>query len=605
MKKEKSKSTFLEILNHCIYSIKLAFGLSGSRVIHTALQQAIGYFTWVFYSAFFVRYVINAIQQQKDIKEILLAIILIGAASLILQGYSRYCDTVIFPVKDVLIHKKLYSMIYRKSENVELHCYEDSSFYNQYTMALDDSEEKLKETIRSLFRALFGTMAGLTSFYVMIQIDKLTILFMIAPLLGNFYFAPKLNALIYSRNKDSVPHIRKTEYVNRVMYLADYAKELRLSNIYNVLERDYNKSINSISSLWRKYFSKAFIIGMFQYIFSYVVIFEGILLYGAYRALVDKSHPITLAQMAVLTSVMVTASWVWLGVINSINTCSKNALFMMNLRSFLEYKEKIPEDYDGIMPSEQIETIEFRNVSFSYDGKSKVINNMSFLIKKDTAIALVGHNGAGKTTIIKLLMRLYDPTEGMILVNGHDIREYNLRAYRSLFATAFQDYRIFAGTVRYNLLMGRTLDDEEESISKALRLAGIYERVMNLPKGLDTILTREFDDDGAVLSGGECQKLIVARAFLNPAPIAIFDEPSSALDPISENELFNNIVQNAKGRLTIYISHRLSCVKDADYIYMLENGEIIEQGRHMDLLTKEGPYAQMYHMQEKNYYALD
>jgi ATP-binding cassette subfamily B protein len=230
---------------------------------------------------------------------------------------------------------------------------------------------------------------------------------------------------------------------------------------------------------------------------------------------------------------------------------------------------------------------------------------MSFLIKKDTAIALVGHNGAGKTTIIKLLMRLYDPTEGMILVNGHDIREYNLRAYRSLFATAFQDYRIFAGTVRYNLLMGRTLDDEEESISKALRLAGIYERVMNLPKGLDTILTREFDDDGAVLSGGECQKLIVARAFLNPAPIAIFDEPSSALDPISENELFNNIVQNAKGRLTIYISHRLSCVKDADYIYMLENGEIIEQGRHMDLLTKEGPYAQMYHMQEKNYYALD
>lgn len=605
MKKEKSKSTFREILNNCIYSIKLAFGLSGSRVIHTALQQAIGYFTWVFYSAFFVRYIINAIQQQREIKEILLAIMLIGAASLILLGYSRFCDTVIFPVKDVIIHKKLYGMIYRKSENVELNCYEDSSFYNKYTMALDDSETKIKETVRNLFKALFGAIAGLSSFYIMIQIDTLTIFFMIAPLLGNFYFAPKLNTLIFSRDKDSVPHMRKTEYVNRVMYLADYAKELRLSNIFNVLERDYNKSISSISSLWRKYFNKAFILGMFQYIFSYVIIFEGILLYGAYRALVDKSHPITLAQMAVLTSVMVTASWVWLGVINSINTCAKNALYMMNLRSFLEYEEKIPEDYDGIMPSDQIETIEFRNVSFSYDGKSKAINSMSFLLNKETAIALVGHNGAGKTTIIKLLMRLYDPSEGMIFVNGHDIREYNLRAYRRLFATAFQDYRIFAGTVRYNLLMGRVLDDEEESISKALRLAGMYERVMNLPKGLDTILTREFDDDGAVLSGGECQKLITARAFLNPAPIAIFDEPSSALDPISENELFNNIVQNAKGRLTIFISHRLSCVKDADYVYMLENGEIIEQGKHTDLLATEGPYAQMYHMQEKNYYALD
>lgn len=590
---------------NCIYSVKLAFSLSASRVIHTASQQAIGYFAWVFYSAFFVRYIIDAIQEQRDIKEILLAILAIGAASLLLQAYSKYCDTVIFPVKDVIIHKKLYGMIYRKSENVELNCYEDSSFYNKYTMALDDSEAKIKDTIHNLFTALFGTIAGLASFYVMIQIDRLTIIFMIAPLLGNFYFAPRLNTLTYSRYKDGVPHMRKTEYVNRVMYLADYAKELRLSNIYNVLERDYNKSVKSISSLWRKYFNRAFILGMFQYIFSYVIIFEGILLYGAYRALVDKDHPITLAEMAVLTSVMVTASWVWLGVIEAINACAKNALYMMNLRSFLEYKEKIPEDYDGVMPAKHIESIEFKNVSFSYNGKHKVVNNMSFKIDKNTAIALVGHNGAGKSTIIKLLMRLYDPTEGVITVNGHDIREYNLRAYRSMFTTAFQDYKIFAGTVRYNLLMGRSLEAEEESIERALKLAGIYERIMSLPKGLDTILTKEFDDDGAVLSGGEGQKLIAARAFLNPAPFAIFDEPSSALDPISENELFNNIVQNAREKTTIFISHRLSCVKDADYIYMLENGEIIEEGRHSDLVAKEGPYANMYHMQEKNYYALD
>jgi ATP-binding cassette subfamily B protein len=605
MKKKKGESTFKEILHNNIYSVKLAFGLSKSRVIHTASQQAISYFMWVFYSAFFVRYIINAIQEQRDVKEILQAIIIIGIASLVLQGYSKFCDTAIFPVKDVLIHKKLYSMIYRKSENVELNCYEDSSFYNKYTMALDDSGTKLNETIRNLFIALFGTIAGLSSFYVMIQIDKLTILFMIAPLLGNFYFAPKLNTLVYSRYKDSVPYVRKTEYVNRVMYLADYAKELRLSNIFNVLERDYNKSINSISSLWRKYFNKAFILGMFQYIFSYVIIFEGILLYGAYRALVDKSNPITLAQMAVLTSVMVTASWVWLGVIDAINTCAKNALYMMNLRTFLEYKEKIPEDSDGIMPSDQIESIEFKNVSFTYDGKNNVINKMSFTINKNTAVALVGHNGAGKTTIIKLLMRLYDPSEGTILVNGHDIREYNLRAYRRLFATAFQDYRIFAGTVRYNILMGRTIDNEDDSIYEALKLAGIYDRIMKLPQRLETILTKEFDDAGAVLSGGECQKLIVARAFINSSQIAIFDEPSSALDPISENELFNNIVQKAKGRITIYISHRLSCVKDADYVYMLENGEIIEQGKHQELLEGEGSYAQMYHMQEKNYYALD
>ena len=383
-------------------------------------------------------------------------------------------------------------MIYRKSENVELNFYEDSSFYNKYTMALDDSESKIRETIQNLFTALFGTIAGLTSFYVMIQIDKLTIVFMIAPLLGNFYFAPKLNTLTYSRYKDSVHHIRKTEYVNRVMYLADYAKELRLSNIYNVLERDYNKSINSISSLWRKYFKKSFILGIFQYVFSYVIIFEGILLYGAYRALVDKDHPITLAQMAVLTSVMVTASWVWLGVIEAINTCAKNALYMKNLRSFLEYKEAIPEDYDGIMPPAQIESIEFKNVSFSYNGKHKVISNMSFKIDRNTAI-------------------------------------------------------------------------------------------------------------GTDLSGGEAQKLAASRAFYKQAGMLILDEPSSALDPIAEYQL-NLAMHNAATQKTvIFISHRLSTTRKADRIYLLDNGRIIEEGTHEELLSLDRKYKQMWTVQAGRY----
>jgi ATP-binding cassette subfamily B protein len=278
---------------------------------------------------------------------------------------------------------------------------------------------------------------------------------------------------------------------------------------------------------------------------------------------------------------------------------------MMNLKTFLDYKERIPEDSDGILPSDEIDSIEFRNVSFSYDKKYNIINHMSFQIGGKSAVALVGHNGAGKTTIIKLLMRLYDPSEGVILVNGHDIKEYNLRAYRKLFATAFQDYRIFAGTVRYNILMGRKVENEEESILEALKMAGIYERILQLPDGLETILTKEFDDEGAVLSGGELQKVAIARAFVNKAPIAVFDEPSSALDPISENELFNNIVKSAKNRITIYISHRLSCVKEADCVFMLENGEIIERGTHRQLIESGGAYARMYHMQEKNYCALD
>lgn len=184
--------------------------------------------------------------------------------------------------------------------------------------------------------------------------------------------------------------------------------------------------------------------------------------------------------MAVLTSVMVTASWVWVRVIRAYNRSTEIGLVISDLKDFLEYKEKIPEDSDGLIPEDIVNSIEFRKVSFSYDGEKKVIDDMSFVLHKGDKVALVGHNGAGKTTIIKLLLRLYDPTEGIILVNDIDIRKYNLKEYRKLFLCAFQDYEIFAGTIKENVLMGRSGTDEE--VREALKKAGIYERVRMHPK---------------------------------------------------------------------------------------------------------------------------
>ncbi len=200
-------------------------------------------------------------------------------------------------------------------------------------------------------------------------------------------------------------------------------------------------------------------------------------------------------------------------------------------------------------------------------------------------------------------MRLYDPTEGVIKVNGIDIREYNLREYRKLFACAFQDYQIFAGTVKDNVLMGREGTDEE--VREALKKAGIYEKISKLPGGIDTMLTKEFDENGALLSGGEFQKLVCARVFLESTKVSLFDEPSSALDPISERELFNSIIASVKDQTGIFISHRLSSVKEADYVFMLENGKLIEQGSHKELMNLDGSYSRMYKIQEQNYFAFD
>ena len=600
---KKDKNLTRQILNNNMYAFKEVFRISKARVVLSLFTRLIDYLIWVFYSAFFVRFILDAIQNERPLKEILVAILLIGGISLLLQAFQFYCTDALFPMLDIKIFNGMYKKLYQKSENVELGCYETSSFYDKFSVALDDMGRKLCESVDTMSTVFGGIIGGALACYTMIEIDPWTIVFLVAPLIGNFFFAPKMNNIYYHEYLDSVPYERKMEYVNRVMYLKEYAKEFRLSNIFNVISDKYNEAVIGKSSVWRKYFNKGFFIGLLQYIFSYVIIFEGILIYGAYRAIVPQANMITFAEMAVLSSVMVTASWVWVQVINAINRGTQNSLMINNLKEFLEYEEKIPEDQDGIIPDAHVSSIEFSHVSFSYDGENDVIHDLSFIINENINVALVGHNGAGKSTIIKLLLRMYDPTNGFIKVNGVDIREYNLRAYRQLFGCAFQDCVLMPGTVRYNVLMGR--DGTDEQVVEALTQAGIVDKVRSLPKGIDTNLTKEFDDDGALLSGGESQKIIVARTFASPQSVALFDEPSSALDPISENELFSSILAATKGKIGVLISHRLSCVKDADYVYMLEHGTIIERGTHNQLINQHGPYADMYLVQEQNYFALD
>ena len=283
----------------------------------------------------------------------------------------------------------------------------------------------------------------------------------------------------------------------------------------------------------------------------------------------------------------------------------KQGFFVENLRTFLEYEEKLPEDYEGMIPEKEITSIEFCNVSFSYKEESRIINNLSFYIEGNSRVALVGHNGAGKTTIIKLLFRLYDPDEGEILVNGINIKEYNLKAYRSLFAAAFQDYKIFALSIRENVLMRECSEEDDLQVVEALTKAGVYDKIKTLPKGLDTTMTKEFDEEGTLLSGGEFQKIVVARAFVKNVPIKVFDEPSSALDPIAEYELYDSIISDSIDKTMIFISHRLSSVRNADMVFMLENGTILERGTHKELMELNGSYADMYNKQAKNYLAVE
>ncbi|MBQ4511201.1 MAG: ABC transporter ATP-binding protein, partial [Clostridia bacterium] len=229
----------------------------------------------------------------------------------------------------------------------------------------------------------------------------------------------------------------------------------------------------------------------------------------------------------------------------------------------------------------------------------------SMEIGKNEKIALVGHNGAGKSTLIKLLLRLYDPTEGKISLNGISLEDLKLKEYRDMFSVVFQDFKTISLPVAENVLMRPREEGDDEKIIQALKNSGAYERIMELPNGIDTMLTKEFDKDGAVLSVGQAQKVAIAHAFVKNAPFIILDEPSSALDPVAENEMYNNMMKAGEGKAMIFISHRLSSAVSADRIYMLEQGEIVESGTHAELMKLNGKYADMFRKQAKNYVDLE
>lgn len=243
--------------------------------------------------------------------------------------------------------------------------------------------------------------------------------------------------------------------------------------------------------------------------------------------------------------------------------------------------------------------IEFRNVSFSYPGsRKKVLDHVSFRFRVGEKLALVGKNGAGKTTFIKLLCRLYDPTDGEILLNGIDIKKYDYQEYQSLFSVVFQDFKLFSFELGQNV--AANTDYEEEEVYRCLEKAGIGQRVRQMKQGLKTVLYQT-GDNGVEISGGEAQKIAIARALYKDAPIIIMDEPTSALDPISEYEIYSKFDRLVCNKTAIYISHRMSSCRFCDRIIVFDEGNIRENGTHEQLLAQNGLYSQMWKAQAKYY----
>lgn len=585
----------------CRFALQVGWRISKKRMILEFLHWALMYVDWLLVSCVLIRFILDMAMKKTSFEKMMVYVWSVVALEALLVIFKRFFETCVRPVTDVKLYDGINKMLYDKACQVDMRCFEDSEFYNEYMMAVSQAHVKLPETLEGVCQILARFIAMIGGMVIIYQIDRLAALFIIFPILGNFVFYGVLNSRIFRMERENMVFQRMADYVNRTIHLGTYAKEIRMTNVFRLLKKQYDRAVGAIRRVIGNYSPGNMILfWLFQY-FTFTLLQEGAVLYAGYRVLV--SGTMAFAQMAVIQTTMNSNTWTLIGFADSVMVIVKNGLYLEQTRHFLEYEPAIPEDQEGIIPELPIRTVEFEHVFFGYKEDGYVLKDIHFKIEGNQSIALAGYNGAGKSTMMKLLMRLYDPDEGRILVNGIDIREYQVRAYRELFATAFQDGRIFANTIEENVLMGRHTDAEadREKVVRALKLADIYEEVKNRPMGEKTILTREFSREGVVFSGGQNQKILAARAFAKDSPIAVFDEPSSALDPLAEYHLFENIRKYGKNRILFFISHRLSSVRDADLVFYLKNGRIQERGSHGELMKRNGEYASLYRLQAENY----
>lgn len=608
-----------------LYFLKILWKINPRRVVFSFVTQIFSYAEWAFFSVFFMKHLFGAAEFGRSFDETAWFIAISMAVIFLTTGFQIWMKERYEPYTDPELYEKLNGMLFDKAANVDIACYENVEFYDTYTKAASQAFERARSVLTDTAGMIAAFFASAYVVVTLFTIHWIAGLFSFLPMIGNFFFSKVINWIEYEKKLEGTPYVRRQDYVNRALYLSKYAKEIRMTKIKNVLDDTYEEAYGNLLAITAKYWKRLCALGLMRGVLCFPLVFEGMWLFAAYCAMVTKS--ILIGDFVVLANAIVSTTWMLTDLAGSIAGTYQNGLYAKTLKEFMSYEAKIPEDWDGIPVPERVETLELRDVSFWYPSREMeeklfmeekpsmeeklsaegnyALRHVNYTFTAGKNTALVGYNGSGKSTLVKLLMRLYDPTEGTILLNGVDIRRFNLQAYRRLIGTTFQDFELFSMSVLENVIMEKLeTEAQRQTALEALQKSGVLEQVMQLEKGADTILTREFDDRGAVLSGGQAQKIAVARTFAKKAPIVILDEPSSALDPVAEYQMYETIMElcnQETDKISIIISHRLSSAAMADTICLLQEGRLKEQGTHLELMEQGGVYADMFRKQAESY----
>ena len=514
-------------------------------------------------------------------------------ASILNRGVD-YCDTLL---ADKFIRHISVRIMYHASR-LDLASYEDPLFHDKLERARVQATDRLG-MVQQLGRLVQQVITTVSLAASILFFSPWLLVVLIACVIPAFLGESHFAFLGYAQAFRQTPVKRQIDYLRFLGASKDSAKELKLFGLSKYLTDRFQKLsddifVQNVSLAKRRLLAS-----------SLLSLLTTMGYYGAYAYVILETvrGEMTVATLVFLTGAIAGASANLQMIFSTFSSIADQSLFLTDLLQFFAVRPTVFSKPNAMKTPRPIEQgIEFRDVTFSYPGSDRpILHNLNLFLKPDERIALIGENGEGKTTIVKLLTRLYDPTAGQILLDGIDLREYDLEDYASNIAVIFQDFMRYDMTAWENIAVGQIGAREHlERVELAAKKSLAEGVIKKLPNGYDQMLGRRFET-GVDLSGGEWQKVALARAYLRDAQILVLDEPTAALDARSEHEVFERFAELTKGKMALLISHRFSTVKMADRIIVLEKGVIAEQGRHEQLMAHGGRYAEMFELQASSY----